>query len=141
MTPVLDQQFDVTTLSPLRGRVLAAARTAGLPGSRAVDVMLALHELAANAVRHGAGSGRLRITRTASELCCAVTDAGPAGPDPWLCQPGHGLWLVQQAADRVSVVTGPAGSKVTAVFSLPLPQAGLSARRGAASWESARGVP
>jgi len=94
--------------------------------------MLALHELSANSVRHGAGSGRLRIRRAAGALYCAVTDAGHAHTDgdaetlvrdePWPCHPGHGLWLVRQVADQVTVVTGPAGSEVTAVFVLPDPQ-------------------
>ncbi len=149
---MFDQQFDNTTLSSLRERVLAAARKAGLSSSRAFDVMLALHELAANAVRHGAGSGWVRMRRTAGELYCAVTDAGPAraagsavtvaGTDPWPCRPGHGLWLVRQAADRVTVVTGPAGSEVTAVFALPTAApAGLSASHREALRESGRGVP
>jgi hypothetical protein len=35
---------------------------------------------------------------------------------PWRYPPGHGLWLVRQVADDISVVTGPAGSTVTVVF-------------------------
>jgi hypothetical protein len=31
-------------------------------------------------------------------------------------RPGHGLWLVGQVTDDISVVTGPAGSTVTVVF-------------------------
>ena len=150
---MLYQRFDRTSLSPLRARVLAAAQTAGLSSSRALDVMLALHELAATAVRHGAGSGWVRMRCTADELHCAVTDAGPvnaagtastvAATEPWPYLPGHGLWLVRQTADRVTVVTGPAGSVVTAVFALAAAsQAGLSGRRRAAFWESSgRGVP
>lgn len=129
---MLDHRFDAATLSPLRERVLAVARSAGMPGGRAVDLMLALHELAANAVRHGAGSGWLRITCAEGALYCAVTDAGAVRPrgvpavtraaaEPWPYEPGHGLWLVRQAADHVSVVTGPAGSEVTAVFVLAEP--------------------
>jgi anti-sigma regulatory factor (Ser/Thr protein kinase) len=137
---MLDRQFDAATLRELRGTVLARAAAAGMPQSRAVDVMLAVHELAANAVRHGAGSGRLRMQVTAGALHCRVSDAGPvsrsgqaegdiaAGQDPagtagragpWPCERTHGLWLVRQAADQVSVVSGAGGSVVTAVFGLP----------------------
>ncbi len=34
---------------------------AGLSEDRASDVVLAVHELAANAIAHGAGHGRLRL--------------------------------------------------------------------------------
>jgi anti-sigma regulatory factor (Ser/Thr protein kinase) len=134
----LDQQFDVRTLRLLRETVAAHASAAGMPDQRAVDVMLAVHELAANAVRHGGGTGRMRMQVTAAELICQVSDPGPdahgapvagATPErprpgggvpvrPWPYEPGHGLWLVSQVADRVDVVSGPAGSKVTVAFAL-----------------------
>jgi anti-sigma regulatory factor (Ser/Thr protein kinase) len=137
---MLDQQFNEAALHIVRETVLAHAAAAGMPERRAVDVMLAVHELAANAVRHGGGSGRIRMQVTGGELVCRVSDPGPASrngqapgskPDrrqhpagstvpaqPWPCQPGHGLWLVRQAADHISVISGPAGSQVTAVFAL-----------------------
>jgi anti-sigma regulatory factor (Ser/Thr protein kinase) len=138
---VFEQEFGAATLHALREAVLAHAAAAGMPANRALDVMLALHELAANAVRHGAGSGRLRMRVTSAGLYCQVSDAGPLarrggqpldgtadGYDPdgadsateqWPFQHGHGLWLVRQAADEVSVVSGPRGSVVTVVFRMP----------------------
>jgi two-component sensor histidine kinase len=55
MAPELDQEFDPGTLHTLRAKVLVQACRAGLSESRATDVVLAVHELAANAIRHGAG--------------------------------------------------------------------------------------
>ena len=127
----LDQAFDVKTLHELRAAVRAEAGVAGLSDDRAAEVMLAVHELAANAVRHGGGAGRVRIRVVAGELHCKVSDAGPDSTDgdvrrgsadavwPWLSRHGHGLWLVQNAADHVSVVSGLGGTEVTAVFVLP----------------------
>jgi anti-sigma regulatory factor (Ser/Thr protein kinase) len=117
----LDQRFDVRTLRILRETVAAHASAAGMPEERALDVMLAVHELAANAVRHGGGTGRMRMNVTAGELVCQVSDPGPdaAVPEqPWPYEPGHGLWLVSQVADRITVDSGPAGSTVTAAFAL-----------------------
>ena len=119
---VCDERFDAAALSLLRRRVAACAAEAGLPDDRAVDVTLAVHELAANAVRHGAGSGRLVMYTSAGSLSCQVSDAGP-GAQPWPLQEGHGLWIVHTAADKVTVSSGPDGSQVTAVF-------GWSARPG-----------
>jgi anti-sigma regulatory factor (Ser/Thr protein kinase) len=129
----LDRAFDADTLPGLRRAVLAEAAAAGLPGDRAADVMLAVHELAANVVRHGAGAGRLAMRVQDGCLLCQVSDLGPArvagraslaaaaASRPWPVRHGHGLWIVQAAADQVSMTSGAAGSRVTAVFVLPGP--------------------
>lgn len=135
---MLDQGFNAGTLHILRKAVLAFAMAAGMPESRATDVVLVAHELAANAVLYGGGRGRLCIWIAAGALHCQVTDLGvpgldgaapqadmasrgPAvtrGPPPWSYQAGHGLWLVRQAADHFNAMTGPGGSQVTASFAL-----------------------
>jgi anti-sigma regulatory factor (Ser/Thr protein kinase) len=137
---VLDRGFDTDALAGLREAVLSYATACGMQEDRAIDVMLAVHELAANAVRHGPGRGRLRIHVTASTLHCEVSDPGPssrngrvpdgaAGQDPgapgapgampWPAEEGHGLWLVRTVADDILVTSGPHGSLITAVFALP----------------------
>lgn len=127
----LDRVFDAGTLTGLREAVLAEAAAAGMPGDRAADVMLAAHELAANVVCHGAGAGRLALRVADGRLYCQVSDIGPARGDgravragaettqPWPVRHGHGLWIVEMTADQVSVSSGLAGSRVTAVFILP----------------------
>jgi two-component sensor histidine kinase len=80
-TTVLDQEFGASALSGLRAAVMDCATAAGLSIDRAMDVMLALHELAANAIRHGSGRGRLRIVVTARALRCRVSDAGAGRAD------------------------------------------------------------
>jgi anti-sigma regulatory factor (Ser/Thr protein kinase) len=128
------REFDGDALAGLREAVLGCATACGMPEDRAVDVMLTVHELAANAVRHGPGHGRLRLRVTASTLHCEVSDPGPSsrvldgtggqapgapGAVPWPVEQGHGLWLVQQVADHLRVTSGPHGSLITAVFALP----------------------
>jgi anti-sigma regulatory factor (Ser/Thr protein kinase) len=148
--------FSAATLHEVREAVVARAAMAGIAGDRAIDVMLAVHELAANAVRHGAGRGRLRMHVTAGSLYWEISDAGRANPDgrarldvqagngtrpaagrprgfggsPWPVEPGHGLWLVCQVCDEVSAASGPGGSRVTAVFSLPAGTGWSAARAG-----------
>jgi anti-sigma regulatory factor (Ser/Thr protein kinase) len=142
VAPELDEEFDPGTLHALRAKVLVQACRAGLSESRAADVVLAVHELAANAIRHGAGAGRLRVWDLVRELCCQVDDGDPPrseGP-AWAptgsatsaadahtktlassisSAPGHGLWLVRQVADRMSMVSGPGGTRVMVAFNLP----------------------
>src|ERR1700760_5087985 len=62
--PALDQAFDGDSLYALRATVAAHGSQAGLSDGRTRDLVLAVHELAANAVRHGAGQGRLRMGAT-----------------------------------------------------------------------------
>ena len=133
--PVL--RFDGATLNLVRELVLTQAVAAGLPEHSATDVALAVHELAANAVRHGGGTGRLRVSVTPGTLCYRVEDYGPAsshhrtssgqvtsakisnGTPGWPCQTGHGLWVVRKLASQMNVVSGPYGSRVTVEFALP----------------------
>jgi anti-sigma regulatory factor (Ser/Thr protein kinase) len=143
--PVLDLAFDSGTLDVLRAGVKAHACQAGLPEDRAEDVVLAVHELAANAVSHGAGAGRLRIWKLAGALHCQVEDgeplasgqsadppehtgneaadaadaSGPTSEHPLPSRPGHGLWLVRQVADGMRILSGARGTRATVAFDLP----------------------
>jgi anti-sigma regulatory factor (Ser/Thr protein kinase) len=112
---VFDEPFDASTLHFLRERVAACAAAAGMPEDRVMEVMLAVHELASNAVRHGAGAGRLVLRAAAGALRCQVSDAGP-GAGPWPLRQGHGLLIVRAVADEVTAYSGPHGSQVTALF-------------------------
>jgi anti-sigma regulatory factor (Ser/Thr protein kinase) len=135
---VLEQAFDRGSLSALRAAVAAFATRAGLAPGRVGDVVLVTHELASNAVRHGAGCGRLRMWTYGLAVSCEVTDdgrpaasAGAAAPPapgdrltasaPWAVEHGHGLWVVGQLADQSSQRSGPGGTTAAVRFSLPRP--------------------
>ena len=128
--PILDQAFDAGSLYALRAAVAAHATQAGLAPGRADDLLIAVHELAANAVRHGAGHGRLRIWRSDQALLCEITDDGlPEAQDAhhahkvpeWRTEPGHGLSLVRQVADHTSLRSGRDGTSATISFALAAP--------------------
>lgn len=114
---VLDESFNAATLHLLRARVAACAAGVGMPEGRVADMMLAVHELAANAVRHGPGAGRLVIHAVRGALRCQVSDTG-SGPCSWPVRHGHGLWIVRKVADQVNTSSGPEGTTVTAVFAV-----------------------
>ncbi len=132
--PVLEQVFGGDSLYTLRAAAAAHASQAGLPDGRVGDLVLAVHELAANAVRHGAGHGRLRIWKAEDVLRCEVSDDGPDGVPasgdagshvgdtvPWNMEPGHGLWLIRQIADQASMRSGPGGTVAVVSFALGPP--------------------
>src|SRR5579863_60940 len=127
-TPLLDQVFDVGSLYALRAAVAAHATEAGLAPGRADDLVIAVHELAANAVRHGAGNGRLRVWRSDQALLCEITDDGlPDGAQKaqttpeWRAEPGHGLYLVRQVADQTTLRSGRDGTSATISFAIAPP--------------------
>src|SRR5882672_3818372 len=105
--PALEQAFDGDSLFALRATVAAHGSRAGLSEGRTRDLVLAAHELAANAVRHGAGQGRLRLWTAPDRVRCEVADDGADEESPgaeaaeaadaalWHVEPGHGLWLVR----------------------------------------------
>jgi anti-sigma regulatory factor (Ser/Thr protein kinase) len=77
---------------------------------RATDLVLAVNELLTNSVRHGGGSGVLRIWQDDHTLVCEVRDRGritdPLAdrrrPDPGRTG-GRGLWVANQLCDLVQL--------------------------------------
>ena len=122
MPPLLDLRFDPGTLHVARARMRACVGHAGLPDGHAENVVLAVHELAANAICHGGGAGRLREWNLAGALHCQVDDgdppasAGRAVVNAMRSEPGHGLWVVRQVADQLQSLSGPAGTSVLVRF-------------------------
>jgi anti-sigma regulatory factor (Ser/Thr protein kinase) len=111
--------FDARSLSALRDVVTARAAEAGLDDRRTADLVLAVNEVATNSVRHGGGSGTLRIWVGTRWLVCEVEDAGRiddplAGrhePRPGEHE-GRGLWIANHVCDLVQVRTFADGSVV-----------------------------
>jgi anti-sigma regulatory factor (Ser/Thr protein kinase) len=120
---MMEQEFDRDSLHLLRTAVADRAPQLGLEPGRAGDLVLVAHELAANAVLHGAGHGQLRIWADGPAVHCEVTDDGP--PDgPRAAAPRRG--------DPPG--TGPAGAPAR-----PAGQPAAGAR-GAAGPPPARGT-
>ncbi|MDQ7910698.1 ATP-binding protein [Phytohabitans sp. ZYX-F-186] len=123
-TVALDQPFDSDALYSLRAAVAAHAADLGAGEELVEELVVVANELASNAVRHGGGTGRLRLWRAGDLIRCEVSDAGPgladgeAGhePVPVTAYGGRGLWVVRQMSDEVDVRTSPAGATVTAAF-------------------------
>ena len=97
-------------LGELRRLVTKGATKASLDPSRTGDLVLAVNELATNSVRHGGGTGTLRMWREGDTLLCDVIDRGHvqqqsvclAPPDPTQIS-GRGLWIVSQLCDLVQI--------------------------------------
>lgn len=140
--PIMDMAFDARTLPAIRAEVRGCATQAGLSGDRIADVVLAIHELAANAVIHGGGTGRIRAWNPGGAVHFQVDDGDLlVSADPQTghgdmaadaprftsnrtkinslpCEPGHGLWVVQQVADRMQSMSGSRGTSIMVTFGI-----------------------
>jgi anti-sigma regulatory factor (Ser/Thr protein kinase) len=104
--------FDTWQLVEVRQAVARAARAAGCDRDRVEDLVLAVNEVATNAVEHGSGDAHLALWTGpgAHGLLCEVHDAGRlADPLPGLRAPhpsdprGRGLWIARQLCDLLHV--------------------------------------
>lgn len=96
-------------------------------------VVLAVHEVAANALRHGRPPVRVTLWVNATHVLCDVTDRGPGitdplsgytPPDPFgLPEHGAGLWMTRRLCDEVITARSPTGFTVRLAVSRGAPQA------------------
>ena len=84
---LLDTAFGWSDLGQLRRLVAARCAAAGLSGPQVEDFVLAIHEIAANAIMHAGASGRLILRRTGAGLRCLITDTAPVIPAIPLASP------------------------------------------------------
>jgi anti-sigma regulatory factor (Ser/Thr protein kinase) len=114
-----------TDLTGVRALVRRCTREAGLGEERAIDLVLAVSEVAANTVRHARSEGTLCIWHDADEIICQITDAGFIGdpltgsrpPQPGATS-GFGLWMVRQVCDKVDLRSDLSGTTVRMHMSL-----------------------
>ncbi len=119
--PVVPEEFgfDLDGLRSLRSIAAERAAGFGLSDTRAGEFVLAVDELATNSVRHGGGSGTMRIWPDGWSLVCEIRDAG------WIDEPlvgrvrptldhesGRGLWLVNQLCDLVETRSSATGNVI-----------------------------
>jgi len=115
----LQMRFTGADLPRLRLRVAAAAAAAGLDENRCEELVVAVYELACNAILHGGGGGSLLLSRVEGSVRCQVSDDGPGfvdvappgGAD--IAPPGVGLWLARQLTDGIEIASGAVGAVVT----------------------------
>jgi anti-sigma regulatory factor (Ser/Thr protein kinase) len=115
-----------TDLAAVRAVVYRYAVQAGLPESRAVDLVLAVSEVAANTVRHAGSPGSLKIWYDTEEIVCQIQDDGTIA-DPLAGQRrpsleaggGHGLWIVNQVCDEVELRSDESGTTIRLHMDLP----------------------
>jgi anti-sigma regulatory factor (Ser/Thr protein kinase) len=107
-------------LAGLRAALAVEARRFGVPRQRVHDLLLAVHELAINALTHGGGEAALAMWSEGDTFVCEVTDGGPGVERPLVgyqipaadAPRGRGFWLARRLCDLVEVRSRPGGTRV-----------------------------
>jgi anti-sigma regulatory factor (Ser/Thr protein kinase) len=110
-TPALELTFGLDDLEGLRRTVRSFAREAGMADWRTDEVVLAVNEVATNAVIHGRPPATARVWHGDDEIVVEVADAGEGIDDalagqlapPPTALGGRGLWLTRLVCDAVEV--------------------------------------
>lgn len=141
--PLLICAFDRTSLATLRADLNACGAAHGLGDVALAHFVLAVNEIATNAVRHAGGKGRLCLWHDGGALWCEVEDDGPGIAPRHLLRAGdrradriggHGLWLAQHICDYHDIDTASSGTRITLRYTLP-PAAPPDAGRSDATLE------
>ena len=105
-------------LEVFRERLARALMAADVPEAKAVDMLVAGTEVAANAVRHGGGIEAVRVGSSAGRFVCEVIDRGGGFDDPAAgylvprAGTGSGLWVARQLTWRLESFHAPCGFTV-----------------------------
>ena len=91
----------------IRERLAPELIAAGLGEAKTLEMLLAVTEIATNAIQHGRGIEDLRVGHAHGRFVCEITDRGPGFDDPaagYLAPRagvGTGLWVARQLTWRI----------------------------------------
>jgi anti-sigma regulatory factor (Ser/Thr protein kinase) len=109
--------FRLPDLPEVRQFAEDGARDAGMPDEAVGDFVIAVNEVATNAVTHGAGQAVLRTWVVNGDLIVEVHDEGAWKPGP---RPGAvggmGLWVARLLSSDLTLRVGSGGSTVIMRF-------------------------
>ncbi len=128
-TPPLLADDDITDYAGLRHAVRDRLSDVDGPADVLEDFLMAVDEMASNAVRHGGAPAGLRLWSGPGRLVCTIRDAGRGWDDPFagygpahgedLSHGGMGLWLARQLCDHVAIRRAGDGVSVRLTTLLP----------------------
>jgi anti-sigma regulatory factor (Ser/Thr protein kinase) len=117
--PDLRLTYNSWQLHDVRGAVETAVGLVGFEQARGEDLVLAVNEVATNAVEHGTADAELYLWASPTELVCEVHDGGTLGERlPGLKAPhpkdprGRGVWIARQLCDLLHVWRDASGTHV-----------------------------
>lgn len=115
--PVRRLRFRLPDLPEVRQFAEEEAREAGMSEEAVADFVIAVNEVATNAVTHGADRATLRTWTVDGELVVEVHDEGTWKPGPMPgAVGGMGLWVARLLSSDLTLQVGSGGSTVIMRF-------------------------
>ncbi len=115
-------EFTVDDLRRVRDLVERAAMATGLTGAETDNLVIAVNEIAANAIVYAGGSGVITVGQGTRGLLVEIADTGPGlPPSPAVADEerpsadavgGRGLWLARKLCPDLTLSSSPAGLTV-----------------------------
>jgi serine/threonine-protein kinase RsbW len=126
-------RFRADDLRPARRVTAAWAVQAGRPAARAEDFVIAVSEIAANAVRHGSPAALLLLRVAGGAATAEIRDSGCWRPAAGAASGngrsgGSGLAVARLVCDEVGIGAGAGGA--TVILRMNLPRGAGRAGRG-----------
>ncbi|MER6510600.1 ATP-binding protein [Nonomuraea sp. NPDC048881] len=115
--PVKELRFRLPDLPEVRQFAEDEARAVGMPEEAVGDFVIAVNEVATNAVTHGADRAAMRTWVISGDLVVEVHDEGfwKPGPLPGAVG-GMGLWVARLLSSDFTLRVGSGGSTVIMRF-------------------------
>jgi anti-sigma regulatory factor (Ser/Thr protein kinase) len=115
----VEMTFRIDDLAAVRSFVAGWGDHAGLSADVRDDLVIAVNEVATNAIKYAPNVGRLRLWSAGGRTICQLEDRGHIGdplagrhrPVPGV-HGGLGLWMVNQLCDLVQTRTTPSGTTI-----------------------------
>ncbi|MEO3884722.1 ATP-binding protein [Nonomuraea sp. B5E05] len=115
--PVKRLRFRLPDLPQVRQFAEEEAREAGMAEDAVADFVIAINEIATNAVTHGGDQALLRTWAAGGDLVVEVHDKGTWKPGPLPgAVGGMGLWVARLLSAELTVHAGETGSSVVMRF-------------------------
>lgn len=115
--PVKSLRFTLPDLPLVRRHAEEEARAAGMPEEAIGDFVIAVNEVATNAVTHGHDHASMRTWTHDGDVVVEIHDDGSWKPGPMPGSVGGmGLWVARLLSSDLTLHVGGGGSTVTMRF-------------------------
>jgi anti-sigma regulatory factor (Ser/Thr protein kinase) len=129
VTPARARRLDYSEVAQARHAATTWGMQAGLTEDQVTDVIIAVSEVAGNAVAHAGNGGSMLCWQEDDSLVYEMRDGGHiqdllAGrvPPPVEAESGRGLLMVNLLCDLVQVKSSPSGTAIRMWMTLPSQQ-------------------
>jgi anti-sigma regulatory factor (Ser/Thr protein kinase) len=122
----VSEEFTINDLRRVRTLVARAAQWIGLTVKALDDLVVAVNEIAINALLYAGGRARITVAACPDGMSVEISDSGPGLPSglreerpPTDALGGRGLWLARRLCPQMTISSSPRGVTVRMIAMAP----------------------